>query len=372
MVGAMIVVLCGTGCAAEGDRPVLQVWTVADTADLSIGELEGEREYLFQSIAGAVLLPDGGVAIADGGQAVVRSFDATGSFVAEMGGPGDGPGEFQALRDLWRLGDTLVVWDSRSRRLTYFALPATLTRVVSLEATPEASGVGSLDRAVGPLPGGAMAIASLGFGSPAEVSADRLSIERFDRDGEHLGRVLEGSGLIRFRVGERGSAPVPFSPLPLSTTRGPSIYFADGSSPSVVVWSEGDVRSLGLPVVEHDVDAAWAGLVEGIEEEGREFFRSVLPGAPRPDSLPQVAGLLVDDVGNVWTKPYEPLADALWLAGDGNAPRVWRVTDDAGATIATVTVPRGFSPLAVVDDNVLGIAVDGLGVERVQLRRLLR
>lgn len=376
LLAAVVVGLMAlAACSDSSDHVNTPEWVVSDTPLVSIGELEGETAYLFQSIIDAELLSDGRVVIADGGLSVIRVFDSAGALLSELGGSGEGPGEFQTLRSIWTQGDTLVAWDSESRRLSYFTLPSTLSRVVSLERSPEASGVGSLDAAVGALPSGIVVIASLGFGSTGdgstgEVSADRLSLETFGADGAHLGRVLDGTGLIRFRVGERGSAPVPFSPLPHFDTHGSRIYYADGSSPTVTAWSAGATRVIQLPGIAHDIDAAWAGLVEGVQEDGREFFAGIISEAPRPDSLPQLAGLLVGDDGQIWTKPYEPMADALWLAGADNYWGTWRVVDDAGAVVATVSLPRGFRPLSVADDLVLGVGVDALGVERVQVRRV--
>lgn len=169
-----------------------------------------------------------------------------------------------------------------------------------------------------------------------------------------------------------GSAPIPFSPLPRFTTHGSTIYYADGSTPTVTALSAGSADTIALARVEHDVDAAWTRLAERVQSQGPEFFADMLPSAPRPDSLPQVAGLLVDAVGRIWTKGYAPSSDGLWARAGVEYGGEWNVVDAQGTPVATVRMPRGFRPLRVADDLVLGVLADSLGVERVQVRRVGR
>ena len=362
-----------TSCSGPSDVVESARWVIEESPTLAIGVVEGDAPYLFEAIVHAELLEDGGVIVADGGASAIRLFDATGAFVLEMGGEGSGPGEFRGLRDAWIVGgDTVVAWDSDLRRLTYFERTGVLVRTVLLEAFGEASGVGGLDLAVGPLEGGEVAIASLGLGEPAPLRVDRVSVELFGADGSHMRRVGEATGMVRFTVGERGSAPVPFTPFPRFDVHGSSIYFTNGDAPSLTVWSEGVRRVIELPPVEHDVDAAWSELSERLGEEGREVFAGLVLEAPRREAIPHLAGLILDAEGQIWTKPYVPMADALWLNGGANRWGDWWVVDESGARIAEVSVPDGFDVMDVRSDVVVGVAVDADGVERVQVHRLGR
>jgi hypothetical protein len=76
--------------------------------------------------------------VADGTSGDLRSFDGEGRHVATAGGMGEGPGEFGRLGGMWVVrGDTVLAWDSRTRRLTTFAPDLTLvgTEAVSREVT---------------------------------------------------------------------------------------------------------------------------------------------------------------------------------------------------------------------------------------------
>jgi hypothetical protein len=62
------------------------------------------------------------IVIANAGTSELRYHDARGSWLRSVGGQGEGPGEFRTLTNIWRMrGDTLLAWDTRLRRLSFFA-----------------------------------------------------------------------------------------------------------------------------------------------------------------------------------------------------------------------------------------------------------
>lgn len=89
--------------------------------DLRIGRSDGPGEYLFGGIVGIVQHPDGTVFIADRQVPVIRRYDASGTYMHDIGREGQGPGEFQVLQSIALLPDgNLVAWDPRARRATVF------------------------------------------------------------------------------------------------------------------------------------------------------------------------------------------------------------------------------------------------------------
>lgn len=93
---------------------------VGPEARVTIGAAEGDPPYL-PHWATARLLPDGRIAVADGGSDEVRVFDASGRHVASWGGEGEGPGELMALTQIapWP-GDSLVAWYSQGLSRSVF------------------------------------------------------------------------------------------------------------------------------------------------------------------------------------------------------------------------------------------------------------
>ena len=73
------------------------VWdsTATLVEEVRIGKLEGAPEEMFATVSD--LAPDrhGGVYVFDGRTPALRHYDATGSFVATLGGEGSGPGEYR-------------------------------------------------------------------------------------------------------------------------------------------------------------------------------------------------------------------------------------------------------------------------------------
>lgn len=69
-------------------------WTLEAEPAVEIkGDPDVSEQTLF-GVSNAVILSDGRVVIANGGNSQLLAFDSTGSFLAAWGGPGEGPGEF--------------------------------------------------------------------------------------------------------------------------------------------------------------------------------------------------------------------------------------------------------------------------------------
>ena len=109
-------------------------WRVGPEPSVSIGALEGEEPYLLHW-ATARMLPDGRIAVANGGSDEVRVFDPSGRHVATWGGQGEGPGEFSGLTQVARWpGDSLVAWYSHGRSMSVFDASGNFGRSFSLQS----------------------------------------------------------------------------------------------------------------------------------------------------------------------------------------------------------------------------------------------
>jgi hypothetical protein len=90
------------GPGAAGDalalQPVLEgssALRLATAPTLVLGDDSGRAGHAFGRVVGAVLLPDGGIAVLDQMSSVLSFFAPDGAWLASVGGPGDGPGEFR-------------------------------------------------------------------------------------------------------------------------------------------------------------------------------------------------------------------------------------------------------------------------------------
>lgn len=101
--------------------------TLADPL-FEIGVVDGDARYQFTSLVDIEPLPDG-VAVSDGVTREVRIFGADGAHRVSFGRQGQGPGEFQEAPSLRFVApDTLIAWDIRQRRLTWFSLEGRVIR----------------------------------------------------------------------------------------------------------------------------------------------------------------------------------------------------------------------------------------------------
>lgn len=110
--------------------PELPLVTLGDPV-LEIGVLEGDDELVFGALESVVRLPDGRIAVSDGGVTRISLFEADGAFARSWGSEGDGPGEFRSLSRVYALGaDSLMAAERYSGRLTVFDLEGDMGRLL--------------------------------------------------------------------------------------------------------------------------------------------------------------------------------------------------------------------------------------------------
>ena len=103
----------------ESDAPRDPDLTLADEPLVRIGMLDGEMEYIFGNVTGAIRLEDGSVVIADEQSYNLRRYDASGQHMWTSGRHGEGPGEYGGLRLLRGCpGAAITVFDWNLDRIT--------------------------------------------------------------------------------------------------------------------------------------------------------------------------------------------------------------------------------------------------------------
>ena len=378
-IGDTLVVRTVSGSAWGADAHLIP--------EMSIGELDGDLEYLLGSVVSLGVGADGTVYLVDQQVPELRAYDANGTYIGTLGGPGEGPGELKSPDGgLAVLADgRILVRDPGNARLQEFTVAGE--------------------------PGESWTVVRGGFNTSRPLWRDR-------QDNVYINVLLDPqadlrdwrTGLARIRPDgtqadtleppntgyeaptiearvERGdnvsvsSNGVPFSPDEEWAFH-PGGYFVHGVSTSYAF-------TLGKADGPLRIERAYAPVpVKGAEKESREWaatrnMRSTQPdwrwnGPPIPDEKPPYRGFYMSRDGRIWVSvpqegfeednpDYDPRED-------GSRPTRWRepiafdVFGEDGTYFGRVHAPDGFSayPTPVIDgDYVWAVTRDELGVQRV-------
>jgi hypothetical protein len=182
-----------TNCAPmvyiDGVKPVA-------SPSMSIGQNGGAEYELFQ-VTGAVRLSDGRIVVLNASSGQVAVFSAAGRHLVSHGGVGEGPGEFaQAARLFLGRADSLLVWDSRTLRITVLTAEGGLARTIRLHPHPEAPRLEGVDAQ------GKILVVASHFEGPSLAGISRLpeSYLLYAGDGsrvDSLGQAPGMAGVVR-------------------------------------------------------------------------------------------------------------------------------------------------------------------------------
>lgn len=93
--------------------------------DLSIGQIEGTKEYMFGYLGGIVVDEKENIYVddRDGSEIIIKVFDKSGKYIRNIGRMGQGPGEFTSVNHLQITpNNELMVIDTNSSKLIFFSL----------------------------------------------------------------------------------------------------------------------------------------------------------------------------------------------------------------------------------------------------------
>lgn len=344
-------------------RPPPSWSTVTD----GVRSLEGDPDSPMFEIGSAIKLRDGRYAVADGGNARVVFFDASGTLTSTTGRSGEGPGEFQHLTLLARgAADSILVWDRQLRRVSVLAPTGDFAHSFSLESTEDVpfasvSGVyadgsflatGAVDTG-----GGAPATGRQIYSSPAF---------HFGPDGTFRSNTgVFPTSESYYEVGDRGFSvfPVLFGRQAFRLTAGNQLiaatsdryelrFHAPDGALTMIVRRESRDR----PVTSEARRSLVERLVQASRAGQQDRLRTVLSQMEVPEYLPEFSDVFADPLARIWVREYEvedgPLAE-------------WRVYDGEGLAIGSISLPARFTPTDAGADFVVGITTDDLDVETV-------
>ena len=397
---------CGSdgGTAGEGQLQVIRD-TIGDTIvvrtvsgsvwgadahlvpEMSIGELDGELEYLFGDVASLGVGADGTVYVVDRQVPELRAYDANGIYIGTLGSPGEGPGELKSPD-----GGLAVLTDGR-----------VLVRDPGNARLQEFTAAGE--------PGESWTVVRGGFNTSrplwwdrqdnvyvnilldpqADVRDWRTGLVRIRPDGSPADTLEPPdtgyeAPIIEARVESGDGVSVSRNSVPFSPDEEwafhPGGYFVHGVSTSYAL-------TLGKPDGPLRIERAYDPVrVKAAEKEARQWaatrnMRYMKPdwrwnGPPIPDEKPPYRGFLMSRDGRIWVnvsqEGYEEENPNYDAREDGSRPTRWSehfafdVFGDDGEYFGRVNAPDGFStyPTPVINgDYVWAVTRDELGVQRV-------
>lgn len=338
----------------------------APTVDLGGADVDADAS--FSGVAVAAMAGTRLVVAEESG--LVRFFDADGTHVLTVGGAGEGPGEFRLIAGGGVRGDTIWLYDYFLRRLTSYTPSGDLAGVRRLEGEdPSLLPVGRLDHRF------LLARSNLAAGvDQLGLRRDTVPYLAFDADGGGRRVIAELPGreyVVGLEDGRPTMATPPFARAARHAARDAEwvqgdqerrelrVLTPDGAVQTVIRWPGPD-----LVITER---ALAAEIEDRVGQHGvaqRPGLRRFLQDLPRPLTRPAHGDVSIGPHEYIWVETAPgPLSPE---------PAGWQVFDPDGRWLGIVPAPGRFRITEILEDSVVGVWLDGLDVEHVQIRPILR
>ncbi len=370
------------GVAGGADLPV--AWELDSVPLMAVGDAEPDLLY---EVTG-IVITDRHVVIAQESTGTLRFYDHEGSLETEVGGRGEGPGEFGRLQWMKRAGDRLVAYDLRGGEISTFALDGRLQSSITVARHEDYPGIWTLDV----FSDGSLLSYVYGFYTPTEPAAQRLpwTLVVSDVEGEFVGRLFDmaspetwyepfgraGSRQM-FRFFGRASEAVVIDSL--------FVVLENDSYDIPVYGRDGVVRDTLRPVVVPEPATLPRDQVEFIREalldswdlgDQRGEVERMLVAMGMPESLPPYGWL---SLGYPDRPPVTAADGLVWALRYGGVPREgaepdgpeWFVFEVGVGQIATLSSPDDVVLYDVAGDLAAVLRRTDLGEEIVELRRIV-
>lgn len=347
-------------------------WQVATEPLVTIGRADGPDEEVLYHVRGTLRLDDGRIVVANSGSDELRFYNPDGSYHSSAGRAGAGPGEFDTIARMWRVGDSLFVYDfQQGNRVSVFADDGEYVRSFRLEQTPDARVPVDADG----FTTGHVLVQLSGRRGPTKVGL-AFDLELFfvySAVGEPVDTIGWLPGSEAYFVALPGGAVAGLDrPYGLASQRAMGnggMYFGSGETYEIG-WhnTRGELKRLfRLPVPNPPLTARERSAYEA--ERSAEYarstpvFRRLLDMVELPETKPAYGRLVVDTDGNLWVAEYRRRYQEMDR---------WNVLSVDGRWLGVVETPPGLLIYDIGGDYVLGVRRDELEVEYVQLHELHR
>ena len=352
----------------EGSR----LWRVGPEPSVTIGEVEGEEPYMLSGIWDAMKLADGRIFIPNSGSNELRVFDASGVHLASWGRSGEGPGEFNYVREVERWpGDSIAAWYGPRRGVSIFDSDGNFGREITLERDPDDPGSVFVNPVAVARDGAILA------GVDPHMDDGDVPVEIRDAEGRlasSLGRhptyMVLIDGMLYPRILGWTVVQEPWGDLVIHSTadRYEIKAFARDGTIARIVRRDHESRAPTQAEIdawiEEQVYVPPEMLTDEIEEE-RQRERQRYRNYPVVERIPAYASIVIDRLDHLWVEEYE-------VPGARRPGVLWTVFDPEGRVLGYVETPEGLVIHEIGEDYVLGHTYDELHVEYVQLWALER
>lgn len=332
------------------------------------GGIDAREEYAWASLVDAAFVGEE-IWVVDVLSATVSRLSSDGTFIANVGGRGQGPGEFAQPHRIHWDGTWVSIFDPGLGRVARFGPDATVLARGIDSPPPSVGRLGSQYM----LQGGVQVGETLMMAGPG--SSDWVShIVAWRRPGDAVGtaavdtlgspRALSVQGRFRPEV-PPGPLPGRLGPSAALGVLGDSMVIVLDGMAATLRWlrpSEGELREV------RRVQLPWSS--RAMTDSDRYFALGAvearvgpLMGDPEyPDRLP--GGDMVEEspTGSVWVRKGG--------TGSVGQAEVWQEYSSTGDVGRSVTLPKTSRALAFGENVVLATRTDALGVVFLQLHRL--
>ena len=345
-------------------------WHISTQPEVVIGAPDGPPESALHLVRTAVRLSDGRIVVADGGLASrLRVFSPGGAFLGEIGGPGDGPGEFRWITSLQVVpGDSLFVFDEQQQRLTAMLADGDVIRTTPIRIPVINTGgpLSSLRRLADHRWVGRSSEARVRRGAPGQFLRDTVVVGLIDDGLEEMTPLTALPGrwsTTNLVAGRRSFRTSPFSPKVSVAEWGRCAFVSATGAPEIFVYSaNGDLLQAipgpGAPrrITEGHLETRLEWELTRVPAEEEPIRRTVLRREARPEHLPYYHQTLVDEWGDIWLQEFEPPL---------GPSRRWYVVSQFGEHLETVEMPAPMQVFSITQEGVLGQVFGGLDEQLV-------
>ncbi|MCC7001614.1 MAG: hypothetical protein IT357_05635 [Gemmatimonadaceae bacterium] len=349
---------------------------------LSIPASTAQGTPRFATATWATRLSDGRIAIADGGDAKVRLFAATGVETRALGREGRGPGEFSSLGWISTCGgDSLWVWDFVQAKMSVLHPSSGYTRAFlspemrsgdlpSCSPAREFAFTARFRRLPTAQP---VLNAVVPSGGDYRVWIDTFDVQTFDANAGPMRSVSAATRRESISGRAKDGRFASFArPLGLTTSTaflGDRLVIAQSDSGRVRFADPAGAteREFRLQVTRRapslsEYGRALDDLVLSMPGFVREQFKNVGALVPPPDHLPTFHAMFADPDGLLWFVMSPP----------GAVPSALRVYRPTGDHVASLAVPASLVVFEIGRDYLLGRSEDEDGEQAIVLYRLTR
>lgn len=395
IVGSVCGLLVSSACAETDDSPRQGV-SVADSSGVRIVHITGDvvssslrlsdeptvtigsdgmPASPLHRVTDAAFLPNGGLVVANAGESEVLVVDERGQLSSRLGGTGEGPGEFRALR--WvasKSPDSIVAIDLGLRRITLFEPGGAVSRVVNaVGSSSDAAAIGEFaPQPVGMLGDGSVVMVSYtSLTRKAGVVRRHVELIRFRPDlgvHESLGSTPGDELHLLLLDGRLQVLTPPFARSTVIRVAVDGYFVGDTDRPEIRGYGpRGDLRTVvrwrdtGQRITDEVLDADIRHRFRTLEGPALEQRLNEQRRISTHVTTPAFQTMLLGSDGRIWIGQHALVSDSAVA---------WVGIDPAAGTVSSALLPRSMVPLAFRQNEIAVIVRDEFDVETVRRYRL--